>query len=143
MLVQFRKDYKKIVMGLLSFIPDLKDYQRLEAEVDWSQSDDRPIYLWKSEELDQFTGVGILEIGYKYVLVRRLSFSPSGRGRKAIFDFLSAIQERYPDRRVMGTMDNQPMITSWRINYLYEQTVEQNQRRKEERNERTESKSAK
>ena len=35
MLVKYKSDYKKIAMGLLSFIPGLKDVNRLEAEISW------------------------------------------------------------------------------------------------------------
>jgi hypothetical protein len=36
MLVPYRKDYRKIILGILSFIPGLHDYDRVAEEVDWS-----------------------------------------------------------------------------------------------------------
>ncbi|MBF5067127.1 N-acetyltransferase, partial [Salmonella enterica subsp. enterica serovar Istanbul] len=38
MLVKYRKDYEKVAMGLLSFIPDFKDLIHLQTEMQWYQS---------------------------------------------------------------------------------------------------------
>ena len=46
MLVPYRKDYRKIILGILSFIPGLHDYDRVAEEVDWSLGVGNPIYLW-------------------------------------------------------------------------------------------------
>ena len=51
MLVSYNSDYEKITMGLLSYIPDLKDPSRLEEELNWyNAQDNRQVYLWQSEE---------------------------------------------------------------------------------------------
>ncbi|HJF30067.1 MAG TPA: N-acetyltransferase, partial [Ligilactobacillus saerimneri] len=56
MLYKYKNDYQKIAMGLLSFIPDLKDFARLKQEIDWYQAEDnRALFLWKNEDED-FTG---------------------------------------------------------------------------------------
>ena len=48
MLYKYKDSYKKIAMGLLSFIPDLKDISHLQTELDWYQKDaSRFLYLWK------------------------------------------------------------------------------------------------
>lgn len=112
MLVKYRKDYQKIVMGLLSFIPSLNDVKRLNEEIFWSTADDHPIFLWQNQE-NHFSGVVILEIGDDYVLVRRLSFTPSERTGRNIYSLLDAVAERYPNKRVVGTLANQPLITNW------------------------------
>lgn len=113
MLVAYNKEYQKIVMGLLSFIPGLRDVHRLQREIDWSQSENHPIYLWKAPYSDQFVGVAVLEIGEEYVILRRLSFSPSERSGKNVYDFLSAIAQRYEHQRLMGTFATQPLVTNW------------------------------
>ena len=75
MLVKYRKDYQKIVLGLLSFSPDLDNYDRLQEEIDWSNSAHQPIYLWRAPYSEQFIGVAVLEEGTDYILLRRLSFT--------------------------------------------------------------------
>lgn len=40
MLVKYKNDYEKIAMGLLSFIPDLKDVGHLKTELKMYTEDD-------------------------------------------------------------------------------------------------------
>ncbi|KLD60273.1 RibT protein, partial [Lactiplantibacillus plantarum] len=48
MLVKYRKDYEKVAMGLLSFIPDFKDLIHLQTEMQWYQStEDHQLLLWR------------------------------------------------------------------------------------------------
>ena len=50
MLIIVRKDQSKIVMGLLSYSPNLADIVAVQREYDWYQSDDsRDILLWRDE----------------------------------------------------------------------------------------------
>ena len=94
MLVKYRKDYQKIVLGLLSFSPDLDNYDRLQEEIDWSNSAHQPIYLWRAPYSEQFIGVAVLEEGTDYI-------------------FLSAIAKHYEPKRLMGTLATQPLVTNW------------------------------
>lgn len=114
MLVRYRKDYQKIAMGLLSLLPELREENRFAKEIAWAQRLGRDIYLWKDQVDNHFIAVVILEEGEQYVLVRYLSFTPSERSGRNIFALLTAIQEEYPGKRVMGTMNNQSLITNWR-----------------------------
>lgn len=113
MLVNYRNEYKKIAMGLLSFIPDLKDLDHLNTEMTWYlESDRRPMYLWRNDD-DHLIGIVCLEIGDDYVLVRRLSFTPSDRTGRNIFALLSAVHDKYPGCKLVGTIETQPIITNW------------------------------
>ena len=40
MLVKYRKDYEKIAMGLLSFLPELRDYDQLASAIKFSLDDE-------------------------------------------------------------------------------------------------------
>ena len=113
MLVHYRKDYQKIALGLLSLLPELRDEQRFREELNWTLTSGNQIYLWKDQEDNHFIAVIILELGTDYVLLRRLSFTPSERSGRNVYALLTAIHEQYPDRRLMGTLDTQPLITSW------------------------------
>lgn len=114
MLVRYRKSYQKIAMGLLSLLPELRKDHRFSAELEWAQREGKEIYLWKNQEDNHFIAVIILELGADFVLVRRLSFTPSERTGRNIFALLTAVQDEHPGKRLMGTMENQPIITSWR-----------------------------
>lgn len=129
MIVEYQKNYQKIVMGLLSFQPDLHDYQRLQQELDFApDATSTKILLWKDQNVDQFSAVMILQEGVDYILVRRVSFSPSERSGHSMYQFLSAVAKRYPGRRMMGTLATQPLITNWQRNNYYEQQAHEEQR---------------
>ncbi|WP_461239543.1 reductase [Paucilactobacillus sp. N302-9] len=113
MLIKYRDDYEKITMGLLSFVPELKNIKRLKAEMNWYTSgEDRALYLWRSED-EHFTGVVCIETGEHYILVQRLSFTPAERTGRNIFALLSAISNLAPTKKMMGTLATQPLITNW------------------------------
>lgn len=113
MLVKYKNDYKKIAMGLLSFIPDLKEVSRLETEIEWYQKDENSIlYLWKNENLD-FTGIVGVEVSQDIVMVRQIALTPSERGRNVCYQILDALDSNYPDHKMMGSLEVAPMITKW------------------------------
>lgn len=116
MLVRYRKDYQKIAMGLLSLVPELRNYDRFNEELTNAVAAHYPIYLWKDSEDNHFIAVAIVEEGDDYVLLRRISFTPSERSGKNVFALLTALQEQYSGKRLMGTLRNQPLITTWEKN---------------------------
>lgn len=116
MLVRYRKDYEKIAMGLLSFLPELGDYDQLATEIKGSLDRNYQIYLWKDTDDNHFIGIIIIETGEKYVLVRHLSFTPTERSGKNVYALLTAIHEQYPESRLMGTLKTQPLISNWERN---------------------------
>ncbi|WP_251546754.1 reductase [Limosilactobacillus caecicola] len=121
MIVKYRKDYQKIVMGLLSFIPDLREYDRLDEELAWGTEAPWQILLWKNSNTDQFAGVAIIEERADYLLIRRMSFTPSERSGRNMYLFLSAIAELAPAKRVLGTLKTQSLVTNWRRSNQYDQ----------------------
>lgn len=113
MLVRYRKDYQKIVMGLLSLVPELHNYNRFTEELTAALDQHFPVYLWKDQEDNHFIAVVIVEEGDYSLLLRRISFTSSERSGKNVFSLLTALQEQYPGKRLMGTLRNQPLITTW------------------------------
>lgn len=120
MLVAYQKNFQKIVMGLLSFESDLQDYHRLANEVEWGQKPGFQIFLWKKQSLDQFTAVMIVQVGVDYVLLRRISFSPSERSGREMYRFISAVADKYPSKRMMGTLKTQSLVTNWQRDLYYQ-----------------------
>lgn len=113
MLTVYRKDYEKIVMGILSFAPHLHDVERVREEMKWSLQNGQQIFLWQSEDEDHYTGVAIVEEGDNYALIRWLSFTPSERSGRNVYGMLTEIAQRFPQKRIMGTLNTQPLITNW------------------------------
>ena len=50
MLYKYKDDYRKVAMGLLSFIPELKEIPHLKKELAWYDADEnRNLFLWKND----------------------------------------------------------------------------------------------
>jgi len=126
MLVKYRKDYEKVAMGLLSFIPDFKDLAHLRTEMKWYQANgNHQLFLWRQADGD-FSGVIGIEIGSDFVLVHHDSLSPEERtpaNQQQVLDELAAL---YPDKRVMGTLEMAPIIGEWERNRDKQQTTDHN-----------------
>ena len=113
MLYKYKDSYKKIAMGLLSFIPDLKDISHLQTELDWYQKDaSRFLYLWKNENGD-FSGVVGFELVNKQVIVRHIALSPAERNEGVTYKILDELATLYPEAKMMGSLEIAGIITKW------------------------------
>lgn len=116
MLVKFKSDYQKITMGLLSYVPDLKDTTRLQQELDWyAQEENRQLYLWKSEETKDMAGVIGVEENDDLILLRHISLNPSYRHEGMTYEMLDALQEKYAPKSIAGTIETGGIITKWQV----------------------------
>ena len=117
MLYKYKKDYKKIAMGLLSFINNLKEVSRLSSEFDWYEAqDDRCLFLWKNENKD-FCGIIGAEISDTIIMVRHIAVSPQFRSEGISDKMLTALANRYPEHKMMGSFEVAPLITKWEKNH--------------------------
>ena len=122
MLKAYRKENWKIALGLLSFIPEWKnDYERLNQELDWATSGNRQVMLWENQFTNQLTGIIIFEQGDRYILVRYLSFSPSDRSGRNVYDLFNDLHQHLSDYRLMGTLATQPLSSNWEKGRYYQQ----------------------
>ena len=114
MLLDYKNDYEKISMGLLSFVPDLKDVSRLQDEMDWYQSkEDRKLYLWKSEDTQDIIGVIGVEIGNDMILLRHISINPSFRNEGISYNMLEALECRFLQKKILGTLETSALVAKW------------------------------
>lgn len=114
MLVRSKADYQKITMGLLSYVPDLKDTNRLTSEMEWyNQEENRQLYLWKSDETGDMAGVVGIEVDEELILLRHIAINPSYREEGMAFDILSALSEKFTPKKVVGTLETASLITKW------------------------------
>lgn len=80
MLIPYNEDYEKITMGLLSYIPHLKDPEHLSEELGLYQDDsNRKIYLWQSEETRNLIAIVGIEEEDDLILLRHIAIDPSFR----------------------------------------------------------------
>ncbi len=103
MLYKYKSDYEKIAMGLLSFIPDLKEFANLKTEIEWYEADSSHVlYLWKNENRD-FVGVLGTEINEDFIMIRQ----------GLCFLMLDDLAELYPDKKIMGNIEASALIAKW------------------------------
>lgn len=113
MLVKYRKDYEKVAMGLLSFIPDFKEITHLQTEMQWYQANNNhQLLLWRQADGD-FCGIIGVEIGSDFLLVHHASLSPEERNQQNLQQMLDELATLYPQQRVMGTLEMAPIIGAW------------------------------
>ncbi|GEN94973.1 hypothetical protein [Pediococcus ethanolidurans] len=113
MLVKYRDSFQKIVMGLLSFIPDLKDIDRINHELEWyAATDDRNLYLQKNEDGD-FIGLVGVEKQDKYLMIHHLAFIPQQQTKENENQIFNSLADYYPDLQMMGTIETTPALARW------------------------------
>lgn len=121
MLTKYKKDYAKIAMGFLSFIPDLKDIDHLQTELKlYTEDASHVLYLYREAQGADYEGVVGIETGADFVMVRHLSLSPNVRDQATQFAVLRDLVERYPEQKLMGSLETAPLVQAF------------NQHRKEE-----------
>ncbi|KRM79176.1 hypothetical protein FC84_GL001343 [Lapidilactobacillus dextrinicus DSM 20335] len=124
MLVKYKQDYQKIALGLLSYTPDLKDFDRLSAELQsYNVEDNLQLYLWKNHQGD-FVGICGVELDDNFVLLRHLAFTPDYRNQESQFAVLDALADTYTDKRIMAPMSMSDLLTSWEQHHSQEQRDE-------------------
>ena len=73
MLIRYKKDLQKIAMGLLSFMPELKEIKVLQQTInEYEKNANWHLYLWRDEDILGVIGVRIennedAEIGRAHV----------------------------------------------------------------------------
>ena len=76
LLVPYSATNKKIVMGLLSYIPEFKDFKRLQEEIEEIATNPSiKCWLWKESESDNFIGLIGGESTTDTIIIKYLSVS--------------------------------------------------------------------
>lgn len=114
MLTQYRKNQRKIAMGLLSFHESLKDQQHLLKEIDTYEGDDRyQLYCYYDENSDNVQGViGVSQLEDEEIVLHDISLNPSYRGEGRIL-MMDELQAMYPDQRIIGTPATSEFLAKW------------------------------
>ena len=115
MLVPYIGRYEKIVMGLLSYIPEFKEFSELKEEMDKINQQERKIYLWKEANSDNIIGL----VGFDQhddtdtLVVRYLSINPSFREEGLTYDLLTALKKEFPVYSLTGVISLSTILSKW------------------------------
>ncbi|WP_026673171.1 GNAT family N-acetyltransferase [Alkalihalobacterium bogoriense] len=87
MLIKYKSSWKKIAMGLISFMPGEKDIKKLQETIErYEQDSNWDLYLWKQEDIVGIIGIRLLNDGKAELC--HLSVNPSfrheGIGKKMV-----------------------------------------------------------
>jgi len=128
MLSKYSDENKKIAMGFLSYIGDLKDLDNLEQELElYSEDENRQLYLWKSN-MEDYSGIVALTFSKNTVFVEYISLNPSYRSQSNVFKIFDDIQQRFPELIILGNFTLSQQIQQWRQN---KQKLEKDKKEKE------------
>ncbi|PLT28277.1 GNAT family N-acetyltransferase [Peribacillus deserti] len=100
MLIKYKKNFEKIAMGLLSFMPNEKDIKKLQATMKMYETDESSqLFLWKDEDIKGLIGISVLNENEIEIL--HVSVNPSFRHQGVGKSMVSAIRNQFPDKKLV------------------------------------------
>lgn len=116
MLNDYRKEQRKIAMGLLSFHQKLTEYHSLLKEIDMYEADENlHLFFWIPEGESNIQGViGIEKQTPNMIILHDISINPSFRGEKLGFTLLDEMTTVYPDSQLLGTLATSAYLSKWK-----------------------------
>lgn len=95
MLIRYKKNFEKIAMGLLSFMPNEKDVKKLQQSIKIYETDPSwQLFLWKDGE-DIIGLIGGIK-GEEEFEIQHISVNPSHRDQGIGKAMILALKEMYP-----------------------------------------------
>ncbi|WP_416827076.1 GNAT family N-acetyltransferase [Ectobacillus polymachus] len=119
MLIRFKKNYEKIAMGLLSFMPTEKEVKKLQATVkEYETNEDWQLYLWKEDEA-VLGIIGTVKKEDGVVQIQHICVTPSHRhvgiGKKMV----SEIRSMMPGVTLSGNEFTKPFCESCKTDTIH------------------------
>lgn len=98
MLIRYKKQYEKIAMGLLSFMPDEKDVKiLLETMKQYETNSDWHLYLWRSD--DNIIGaIGLRTENEINVVIQHISVNPAYRNLGVAKQMIGEVNKLYSEK---------------------------------------------
>lgn len=116
MLTYYRKEQRKIAMGLLSFHKNLVEYQTLLKEIDMYEAEnDLYLLFWLPDGEQNIQGVVGIEVETaEAMILHDISINPSFRGEKLGFELLNEVAAKYPQMKIYGTLATSTYLSKWK-----------------------------
>lgn len=102
MLIRYKKSFKKIAMGLLSYMPREKELRTLKETIENYEADDnRQLFLWKEGE--DIVGVIGMAVSEARAEILHIAVNPSFRDEGIGTEMIAAVTKLFSDRTVAPT----------------------------------------
>lgn len=103
MLIRYKKNFEKIAMGLLSFMPAEKDLKKLQQTMkQYENEEDWHLFLWKEED-DIIGIIGISAKDDKEMEIQHICVNPSHRQQGIGKKMVRALKEAMLDQLIVPT----------------------------------------
>ncbi|WP_409270523.1 GNAT family N-acetyltransferase [Neobacillus sp. SCS-31] len=109
MLIRYKKQFEKIAMGLISFMPGEKDIKKLQQSMkQYETAEGWQLFLWKEEDI---TGlIGILHTSDETAEIQHISVNPSHRGQGIGRAMIEGIREMFPEKTIEANEITAPFL---------------------------------
>lgn len=99
MLIRYKKNWEKIAMGLLSFMPYQKDVKKLQHTInEYETNENWHLYLWRQDD-DVLGAIGLKIKDNMSAIIQHISVNPSHRnigiGKKMVTEIKSMYENNY------------------------------------------------
>ena len=120
MLIRYKKMFNKIAMGLLSFMPNEKDLQKLQMTMkQYETEQDHQLFFWKEEE--GIIGlIGVLFLDNHLIKIQHISVNPSHRGNGVGKRMVKALKELHKDTHFIPNENTVAFCDKCHINDSYQ-----------------------
>lgn len=97
MLIRYKKNFEKIAMGLLSFMPEEKDVKKLQNTIKTYETDgDWQLFLWKNEDI--LGAIGVQFQDQDKAVIQHISVNPSHRNQGIGQQMIEELKEHFGDQ---------------------------------------------
>lgn len=109
MLIRYKKQFEKIAMGLMSFMPGEKDIKKLQQSMkQYETAEGWQLFLWKEEDI---TGlIGIVHTSDETAEIQHISVNPSHRCQGIGRAMIAGIRELFPDKTIEANELTAPFL---------------------------------
>lgn len=106
MLSKYKKNYKKQVMGYLSYLDDFKNLKNLKEEIEFITDPENSfkILIYKGENSDCRGIIGVQEDN-EFVVIYYISLDPGFRSLENQIRLVNDLQHMYPDKTISALPD--------------------------------------
>jgi riboflavin biosynthesis RibT protein len=110
MLIRYKKNFEKIAMGLLSFMPNEKDLKKLQLTIkEYETEENWQLFLWKEEDIIGLLGV-LIHDDENSLEIQHISVNPSHRYQGVGKRMVKSLKDMYPDKQIKANENTAPFI---------------------------------